>query len=88
MQNYKDVIRKYILEISPQGNNSNDILENDTNIIEELGIDSINMITLVVKIEEMLGLEIPDEALIMENFSTINKICEQIKIIVNKSEEV
>jgi phosphopantetheine attachment domain protein len=46
----------------------------DINIFDDLGYDSIQFIELIVKIETEFGIEIDENILFMENFSTIAKI--------------
>ena len=51
-----------------------------------LGIDSMAFIHIVVEIEEYFGIEIPDEYLVMNEMSTVNKIVSVImKLIVDIS---
>ncbi len=38
-----------------------DIIQLETNIVEELGADSLTLVTIVMEIEETLGISIPDE---------------------------
>ena len=44
------------------------------NLIEDMGMDSINFITLIVEIEKRFNIIIPDDTLLMENFKSINDI--------------
>lgn len=56
-------------------------LADDTNLITELGIDSIKMVEFIVKIETTFGVNIPDDMMLGENFSTINKTIEIVREI-------
>lgn len=45
-------------------------VKNDTSLIEELGYDSLGFIELIVAVEEKLGVELNEETLLFDNFST------------------
>ncbi len=38
-----------------------DMIQPETNIVEELGADSLSLVTIVMEIEDTLGVSIPDE---------------------------
>ena len=57
----------------------------DINIFNDLGYDSIKLIQLIVDLEEMFKVEIDDEMLWMDNFSTIKQIIETITDVVKKT---
>lgn len=46
--------------------------------IEDIGMDSITFITLIVEIETVFDITIPDDILLMENFRDLNKIIDII----------
>lgn len=50
----------------------------DTDDLEELGLDSLNCISLIISIENYFDIEISDEDLGMQHVSSISKICELI----------
>lgn len=49
----------------------------DSNITEDLGADSLDTVDLVMSIEEVFDIEIPDEA--VENIKTIGDIVNYIE---------
>lgn len=51
-------------------------------LLENYIEDSVQFITLIVKIEEVFDIEIPDELLVFSNFETIDKTCEMLGSIV------
>ena len=51
-------------------------------LLENYIEDSVQFITLIVKIEEVFDIEIPDELLVISNFETIDKTCEMLGSIV------
>ena len=46
----------------------------DINIFDDLTYDSIKFIQLVIDLEEIFNIEVADDMLLMENFSTIKQI--------------
>ncbi|WP_028592041.1 acyl carrier protein [Paenibacillus massiliensis] len=46
--------------------------------LDTLGLDSMSFIRLILAIEQAFGIEFADEALMMENFETVNKILEHV----------
>lgn len=47
--------------------------------LSQLGMESIMFITIVVEIEEMFKIEIPDEYLLISEMNTITKMAEVVK---------
>lgn len=54
-------------------------------LIEDLGMDSITFISIVVEVEDLFGITVPDDMLLMENFRDIDGI---IQIIENSKNAV
>ncbi len=50
-----------------------DITE-ESNLKEDLTIDSLTMINLILEIEEVFNIEVPDDELTEENFSTVESL--------------
>lgn len=46
----------------------------DSRLLEENILDSMDLISLLLYVEELLGGVIPDEKLKQENFSSVNKL--------------
>lgn len=73
------------------GKNSNDnlfediVVDNisDVNLFDDLGYDSLSFIKLIVDIEDIFKIEIPEELLLMENFSTITQVEETVNSVIN-----
>ena len=53
-------------------------LEN-VDFIDDLGMDSITFISMIVELEMHFDIEVPDDMLLVENFSNLNSINEIIK---------
>ena len=49
----------------------------DSNILDDLGADSLDVVDLVMSIEDEFGMEVPDEAL--ENIRTIEDMVQYIE---------
>jgi acyl carrier protein len=54
------------------------LIDNDESLLG-IGVDSLNMIELVVGIENEFDFELLDEDLIIENFETINSIIKMLE---------
>lgn len=52
-------------------------------LYEDLGMDSILFISAIVKLEEKFDIIIPDELILMENFSSVDKITKIVVEILN-----
>ena len=46
----------------------------DTNLIDRGIIDSMSLVRLISFIEEQYGIQVEDEAIVPENFSSLNKV--------------
>jgi acyl carrier protein len=53
-------------------------IKDDENLID-LGLDSIKTIEIVVELEDGFDIEIDEDDLMLDNFSTISKIMELVK---------
>ena len=67
--------------ISRQLNMPEEKITQDSKLIDELGIDSIGGVELVMELEEVFGIEIPDED--AEKMETVKDI---VNFIASKSE--
>lgn len=48
-------------------------------LIDDLGMDSITFISIMVEIEDLFGLTVPDDMLLMENFRNVDSIIQVIE---------
>lgn len=74
-----ETLIQILIELFKRSKEDRDVIEN-ANLLEDLGMDSIAFITLVIKLEDAFGIEISDEWLIMEKFSTVEKIYSAITV--------
>ena len=56
---------------------SKDIISVESNIIEDLGADSLDVIEMLMTLEEEFGITIPDEKI--NQIKTVGQICELIE---------
>lgn len=54
------------------------------NIFDDLGYDSVRFIELIVDIENRFQIELDDELLVINNFSTISRIIEIISSVLSQ----
>ncbi len=54
-----------------------DEITEETTFIDDLGADSLDVVQIVMQLEDIFGIEIPDEAI--ENIVTVGDAVEQIK---------
>ena len=78
----KELIVKKIVKIIEEEFDSVSIESADANLLES-GLNSVDIIQLIILIEEGFGFEFPDEDLVIENFRSVNilseYICERIE---------
>lgn len=48
-------------------------------LIDDLGMDSMSFISIVIEVESMFDITVPDEMLLMENFRNVDKIIEIVE---------
>ena len=73
----------------PDSGVDKDILEY-TDLMDDLGMDSITFISIVVEIEDVFEITVPDDLLLMENFRNVDsiiQIVEDAKNTILKNEE-
>ena len=84
MQNdMEKIILQAIIEkasINIDSGNEKDI--DNFDLVNDLGFNSISLISLVVELEGQFNVEFEDEMLLMERLSTPQKIIEAVKILL------
>lgn len=60
-----------------------DILEY-VDLIDDLGMDSINFVSLIIELEATFDVQIPDEWLLMEKFRTFSQIYSAVYVLINE----
>lgn len=56
-------------------------------LIDDLGMDSITFISLIVEIESLFNIQIPDEFLLMDNFKTVDDAVRIVAELMNEKTE-
>lgn len=87
MEKKMDINKKLKLVIIKESPKSIDVdcIQNDTILTEELGFDSINIISLILAIEENFEIEIEDEDLDIENLTVYSNLYQMIKRKIEKT---
>ena len=62
-----------------------DILEY-VDLVDDLGMDSINFISLIIELEAEFDVQIPDEWLLMEKFQTYTQIYTAVEALLKEKE--
>lgn len=83
MENTKDVIIDIVLKILANNNIDFSTQITETELLKNVGLDSLLLIELIVLIEEYFEIEIPDVYLVEEEINTIRKLT----VIVDKIKE-
>lgn len=90
MEKLREVIivnkRDILIELIKQCNDINvdgEITDN-TDLIEDLGYSSLDLMELIVEIEMEFDIEIPDEFLTTEYLTKVNKLMEIVQISIEK----
>ena len=60
----------------------------DADLLIDNQVDSISFVELLVEIESVLNIVIPDQYLSMENFSTLNRIIETLGTVISNDAEI
>ncbi len=81
-------IRERILNIITNVLECEELIDNIPNLDlrEDLGMDSINFVTLIVYIEDEFKIEIPIDKLEMKNFNTLENIEKIIEKLIKQGE--
>lgn len=62
------MVERLYMNVSP------DQIENDKSLINEYGVDSLNLLELIVGIEEEFGIRIDDSEFRVSNFETVDAL--------------
>ena len=81
MRNVEEVIRSIIVENLPFQQEVNIISE--TNLLEDIGMDSITLMMMVVSIEERFNIELPDEFLTVQSLSNFGKLVNMVERLID-----
>lgn len=77
-----NLVNQVICEVIPEVDLDNG--NNDVNL-QQWGMNSIEFIRIIVTLEEKLGIEIPDEYLLITQMNTITKICNVLSKVLNET---
>ena len=74
MNNTLDIIKEVI--VNYLGNVNGDTIGESTELVDDLGLDSLDSIELVMEIEEKMGLELADDD--MDGIKTVGQLADAI----------
>lgn len=85
--NIKNELIKLVSELFQDKGIDPDLIEY-VDLIDDLGMDSMLFLSVIIELETTFGIIIPDDLLLMDNFSTIEKICSLVlQLIIAKTEK-
>ena len=67
------MVERLFLNVAPRE------IEEDKSLIDHYGVDSLNLLELVVGIEEEFGVVIDDSEFRVKNFETVNALADFVK---------
>lgn len=73
----KEKLISLYAEIFQSSGVDTDLLEY-VDLIDDLGMDSITFITLIVQIETMFAITVPDDLLLMDNFKNMDAVIQMV----------
>ena len=71
------VLEKLKSILSTQFDVEEDTITNDTNLADDLGADSLDVVDLLMSIEDEFGVEVPDDEI--ENIKTVGSLVSYIE---------
>lgn len=71
------MLDKIISIISRQLSIDESLINKDSNIMEDLGADSLDVVEILIAIEETTGVNVPDEAIV--NIHTVGELAEYVE---------
>ena len=85
--NIKNELIRLVSELFQDKGIDPDLIEY-VDLIDDLGMDSMLFLSVVIELETAFDIIIPDDLLLMGNFSPIDKICSLVlQLIIAKTEK-
>ena len=82
-------IKKFVVEAINKKKKEDQItleaLQNETNLVYDLGMDSIEMLTIITKLEQEFDVEFLDDDMDMDNMIVLEHICESLRRAIESS---
>jgi acyl carrier protein len=73
----KDKLKSIIIEVTHSSDDAGDIADDDF-LIDDLGIDSLGMMTLVETLEKRFSIVIPVSEVVLDNFKTVELLLKYV----------
>lgn len=74
----QDKIISILKEMVPAGDSAQINYSGETDIINEVGLDSLGMVNFLLRLEEALGIDIDISKLQVAHLNSINSLCDYI----------
>ena len=62
-------------------------LSDSTNLVEDIGLDSIQLINFILTLEDEFGIDVDFEAFDFDNLKSLKSLCEYIGNLLKESEK-
>ena len=59
-------------------------ISSETNIIEDLGMDSLQWMLIIIEVETEFGIQLDDELMLMEDLTVVGKLEKVIERLLSK----
>ena len=80
-------IIRMISDLFPDSGIDADVIEY-VDLIDDLGMDSVSFISIVIEVESLFNIIVPDDMLLLECFRNVDKICEVVENALRQSDSV
>jgi acyl carrier protein len=80
-------MKKAIYDVIKQNiSNSTDV--NDDTVLVEIGIDSVEFITMIIALEEEFNIRFEDMQLVYDNYRTIGQLVSVVQQVIEKQKNI
>lgn len=80
-------IIRIISDLFPDSCIDADVIEY-VDLIDDLGMDSVSFISIVIEVESLFNIIVPDDMLLLECFRTVDNICKVVENALRQSDSV
>ena len=74
-----------ISDLFPDTGIDADVIEY-VDLIDDLGMDSVSFISIVIEVESLFNIIVPDDMLLLECFRNVDQICEVVENALSQSD--
>ena len=84
MQNIEEIIREII---SHNLSTQNVEITSETNLLNDVGMDSLSLIMIIISLEDRLKIEFPDDFLTEDNLSKYSIFVAKVESLLNSKKD-